>query len=253
MTFEPFAGEILFSRSTAIMFICMVVPLLLTSKKMCAGGFQITLFGRSGKEWFLSLELASNSCLEPPGSQLPEQRSPVRLVLLKHAKTNQSMFDRDACRRLPSVLISRTGFIFRYAHDLDFLLSLCPPPPPPSNSIFLFSSGYNFFSSAVSLSLSLPLFYLYLLFLLVIIVSRNWFTSSHSIWTLWIFSLLFFRISSNLCMLKIIIKKSKERKKEKTNGWATPIPNPKWFWPCWTNWGRRQSAREISLWTKSRR
>ena len=44
------AGEILFSRSTAIMFICMVVPLFLTSKILCADGFQITLSGRSGKE-----------------------------------------------------------------------------------------------------------------------------------------------------------------------------------------------------------
>ena len=111
------------------------------------------------------------ACLEPSGSQLPEQRSPVRLVLLKHAKTNQSMFDRDACRRLPSVLISRTGFIFRYASGFSALsLSLSLSPSlyfylsllsesslPPSLSLSLFSrlSLLSLFSLSLSLSLSL--------------------------------------------------------------------------------------------------
>ena len=36
--------------------------------------FSDHLSGRSGKEWCLSLKLASNSCFEPSGSQLPEQR-----------------------------------------------------------------------------------------------------------------------------------------------------------------------------------
>ena len=225
MPFEPFAGEILFSRSTAIMFIYMVVPLLLTSKKLCAGGFQITLFGRSGMEWFLSLELASNSCLELSGSQLPEQRSPVRLVLLKHAKTNQSMFDRDACGRLPFLLISRTGFVFRYAHDLDFLLSLWTSLPP-SNSIFLFSSEYNFFSSAVSLSLFLSLFPLYStfifsFFLLLLYLAAG--LPAHNQYALFGFFTAVFPYLIQLMHAESNNKKEEGTKKEKKNGWVTPV------------------------------
>ena len=184
------------------------LPLLLTSKKLCAGGFQITLFGRSGKEGFLSLELASNSCLESSGSQLPEQRSPVRLVLLEHAKTNQSMSDREACRRFPSVLISRTGFIFRYAHDLDFLLSLSAPPSLPL--ILSFSSLPSTISSLPpSLSLSLCLSLCLSLspsILPLSSLSSYYYYISQLVYLLTInmnsldFSLLFFRISSNFNM-----------------------------------------------------
>ena len=168
------------------MFICMVVPLFLTSKSLCSGGFQITLFDRSGKEWFPSLELASNSCLEPSGSQLPEQRSPVRLVLLKHAKTNQSMFDRDACRRLPSVFISRIGFIFRYASGFS-ALSLCVPPSLPlflSFSSFpslLFRRLSLSLSFFLSLSISLSLFSLVSLFSLSLSLSLSLFSLSLSL------------------------------------------------------------------------
>ena len=185
------------------MFICRVVPLFLTSKILCAGGFQITLFGRSGKEWFFSFELASNSCLEQSGSQLPEQKSPVSLVLLKHAKPNLSMFDdRDACRRalrahLENWLYFQICVWILCSLSLSLSLSL-----PPSISIFLFSSEYSL-PLSLSLSLSFSLFSLLSSLSLSLSLSilpfsslsssysRSWLTSSQSRWTLWIFFTLF--------------------------------------------------------------
>ena len=69
------------------------------------------------------------------------------------------MFDRDACRRLPSVLISRTGFIFRYASGLCALsLSLSLSLSSPSLPLFLsFSSLSSLLFRRLSLSLSVSL------------------------------------------------------------------------------------------------
>ena len=90
----------------------------------------------------------------------------------KHAKTNQSMFDRDACCRLPSVLISRTGFIFRHASGFS-AVSLSLPPffyfylsllfssesslPPSLSLSFSLSLSLSLSFSSLSLSLSLSL------------------------------------------------------------------------------------------------
>ena len=194
------------------MFICRVMPLLLTSKILCAGGFQITLSGIRGDKWSLSLELASNSCLAPSGSQLLEQRSPVRLVLLKSMPrlTNRTSIAMPVvvcppcssrehaffqtciwifCSLSPSLplfllfssllfrvfssAVSLSLFLYLSLSYLLFsLVSLFPPPPSLSLSVSL--------SLSLSLSLSPSLFSPSLLFL--ISISRTWFTSSQSLY-----------------------------------------------------------------------
>ena len=135
----------------------MALPLFLTSKILCAGGFQITLSGRTWQGMIAQLRTRLQQLPRAIGFSTSAQRSPVLLVE-KHAKSNQSMFDidRDACRRLPSVLISSRELALFSDKHLDFLLFFSPSFP-----LFLSFSSLLFrvFSSAVfllpSLSLSL--------------------------------------------------------------------------------------------------
>ena len=188
---------------------------ILTSKILCTGSFQITLPGRSGKEWSLSLELASNSCLEPRGTQFREQSSP-RLVLLK----SMSRLTNRCSIAMPVIAVRSHLENWPYFQTCSWIfcsLSLSLPPSlhfylsllfssesslPPSLSLSLLSCLSLLSRLSLSLSLSLSI-YIYLSFplslsfslsspflfsfLFIIIISCSWFTSSQSIWILWIF------------------------------------------------------------------
>ena len=203
------------------------------------GGFQITLSNRSGKERFLSLELASNSCLEPSGSQFPEERSPVRLVLLK----SMPRLTNCCSIAMPVVVCppcsSRELALFSDMH-LDFLLSLSLSLSLPlflslsSLPSLLFGrlslSLSSLLSSLFSLSLSLSLSLLSLSpsILPFSSLSSYYYYISQLVYLLTINmnSLDFFTVFPYLIQLvhaKNNNNKVEGTKKTKRNGWATPI------------------------------